>query len=347
MKTVFTTCSFYTHRRSVELVKQSLATSPNPSCASQNANFPVALISIRQSQHTWMTLYKVSSDGSVSQLVEDKKVSWLSRLKNHKAKISVTTIPEEPFVVMVKQYYNKYTKECSQGIKCGVPKQSSNGTVWEAFCCVGSIMDLLEKLQKDLWLAVDLHVAEDGFFGSYANRTWNGMIGELVNGKADIAVATLTSTSKRSTVVDFGDAFLHVTFGILVASIYAEEVKFFNFNFVGNVTGNLLLALLGMFICGLIVLYVTENFLNRLKGLERHYAFRESFLYLSGITFQRDLGGGSPNRGATRAMFIIFAFGMVIVMTTYTATLTAVQVNQGNSIFLKGMNDPKVCTLYK
>ena len=293
-----------------------------------------------------MTLYNVNNDGSVSQLVDDKKVSWLSRLKTHKAKIMVTTMPEKPFVSTVKQYYSAYTRKCSQGIKCRVPKQSSNGTVWEVSCCVGYIMELLKRLQEDLWLAIDLHVAEDGLFGSIVNGTWNGMIGELVAGKADIAISALTSTSKRSSVVDFGNAFLHVSLGILVSSDYADEVKLCNFNFVANVTCDLLLALLGMFICGLIVLYSTENFLNRLKGLERSYVFRESFSYLSGLTFQRDLGGANPNRGAPRVMFIVFAFGMVIVMTTYTATLTAVQVKRDNNALLTGMNDPKVSMLF-
>ena len=293
-----------------------------------------------------MPLYTVDSDLTVSQLVEDKKVSWLSRLKNHKAKIIVTTVPEEPFVATVKPYYNAYTKECSQGITCRVPKQSSNGTIWEASCCVGSIMDLLKKLQEDLWLAIDLHVAEDRLFGSIANGSWNGMIGELATGKAEIAFATLTSTTKRSAVVEFGESFLQVTLGILIASNYAAEMNFFNFNFVANVTGNLLLALLGIFIVGLIILYATENFESHLKSQKRTYAWREGFFYLSGITFQRDLGGKNPNQAATRVIFIVFAFGMVIIMTTYTATLTAVQVQQDNTDVLKGFKDPKVCVIY-
>ena len=305
-------------------------------------NVPIALVSLRKSRHTWVPFCMVNSDSTVSQIIEDEKVSWMSRLKSHKAKIIVTTIPEVPFVTTVKQYYNAYTRECSQGIRCKVPKLSSNGTIWEVSCCVGSIMELLKKIQEDLWLAIDLHVAEDGFFGSIVNGTWNGMIGELITGKADMAFATLTSTSKRSTVIDYGESFLHITLGILVASNYADDMKSLNFNFIANVADDLLLALLGIFICGLIVLYVTENFLSRLKGLERYYAFGEGFSYLSGITFQRDLGGGNPNRGATRVMFIVFAFCMAIIMTTYTATLTAVKVKQDNSNILTGINDPKV-----
>ena len=325
------------------MVKQSLRASSHSSCLNRVVRAPIALISVRQSQNTWMPLYTVGSDNAITQLVEDKKVSWLSRVKNHKAKIIVTTIIEPPFVAVVQQYYNAKNMECSQGIKCRVPKRSSNGTIWEVSCCVGSIMDLLKKLQEDLWLAIDLHVTKDGFFGTVVNGTWNGIIGELATGKADIAFATLTSTTKRSRVVDFGESFLQVTMGILVASNYAAEMNVFNFNFVANVTGNLLFALLGMFICGLIVLYVTENFVNHQRGQEKKYACRDGFSYISGITFQRDLGGKNPQQAATRVMFIVFAFGMVIVMTTYTATLTAVQVKQDNNVVLTGINDQKVC----
>ena len=345
-QTCYHNCHFDTNRDAAALVKHSLATSSKSSCKFQHANVPAVLASLKNSQNAWVPLYKVNSDSSVSQLVKDQKISWISRVKSHKAKIIVTTMPEVPFVATVQQYYNTYSKECSQGIKCRVPRQSSNGTVWELSCCVGTIMELLKRLQKDLWLAIDLHVAEDGYFGSIVNGTWNGMIGELVTGKADMAFAALTSTTKRSTAVDFGESFLHVTLGILVASSYADKIKLWNFNFVANVTGDLLLVLLGIFTCGLIVLYTTENFLNHLNGLKRTYAFREGFSYLSGITFQRDLGGENPNRSSTRVIFISFAFGMVIVMTTYTATLTAVQVKQENNDVLTGIHDPKVSILY-
>ena len=325
------------------MVKQSLKVSSHASCLNRVVNTPIALVSLRQSQHAWMPLYTVGSDNAITHLVEDKKVSWLSRVKNHKAKIIVTTIREPPFVAVVQQYFNGKTRECSQGIRCRLPKQSSNDTIWEVSCCVGSIMDLLKKLQEDLWLAIDLHIAKDGFFGSIVNGTWNGMIGELATGKADIAFATLTSTTKRSRVVDFGESFLQVTMGILVGSNYADEMNVLNFNFVANVTGDLLFALFGMFICGLIVLYVTENFVHHHRGQKRKYASREGFSYISGIAFQRDLGGKNPQQAATRVMFIVFAFGMVIVMTTYTATLTAVQVKQDNNVVLTGINDQKVC----
>ena len=287
-------------------------------------------------------MYAVGGDNTVTQLVEDKKMSWLSRLKSHKANLLVVTAPESPFVIVVSKFYNKKENECNQGIVCKVPNKSNGTTVWEPSCCLGSIMDLLKKLQQDLWLALDLHIVEDGFFGSVVDGKWNGMIGELIDGKANMAMATLTSTTKRSTVVDFGESYIQVTLGIVVASHTIAEMKFFNFSFVANVTGDLLLVLLFMFIGGLIVLCGTENAINHFRCNNKRYALREGFSYLSGITFQRDLGGKNPEQGATRIMFIVFAFGMVIIMTTYTATLTAVQVKQENHDLLTGIKDPKV-----
>ena len=328
------------------MVRQSLERLPTTECIIKNAQDLLVLVSLRQTQYSSMPLYTVNSDSTVSQLVEDKKVSWLSRVKSHKAKIMVTTMPEEPFVATVKQYYNTYTKECSQGIECRVPKRSNNDTIWEVSCCVGSLMEMLKKIRDDLWLSIELHVAEDGFYGSIVNGKWNGMVGELVTGKADIAFSALTLTSKRSTAVDYGESFVHVTLGILLASNQPDDMIFFNFNFVANVTRDLLLALLGICIVGMIILYATENIESNQKSQKRTYAWRESFFYVSGITFQRDLGGKNPQQAAARVMFIVFAFGMVIIMTTYTATLTAVQVNQDSNSILTGIRDPKVCGIY-
>ena len=334
---------FYTIRDAIELVKGSLKETPEPSCIIKNVEASAVLVSLRQSKFIWTPLYTLGSDNKVTQLVEDKKLSWLSRIENHKAKILVTTIPEPPFVIVIPNFYQKKANQCSQGILCKIPNTINNATVWTFSCCLGSIMDLLKKLQEDLWLAIDLHVVEDGLFGSIVNGKWNGMVGELVNRKADMALATLTSTTKRSAVVDFGESYMQVSLGILVASDTVDEMQFFNFSFVANVTGNLLLVLLFMFIFGLMVLYATENIINRQKQCKKNaYALRESFSYLSGLTFQRDLGGKNPVQGSTRIMFIIFAFGMVIIMTTYTATLTAVQVKQENNNVLTGFKDPKV-----
>lgn len=49
----------------------------------------------------------------------------------------------------------------------------------------------------------------DGGWGSQVQGEWGGMVGELVRGEADIAVAALDITHKRSTAVDFLLGFLY------------------------------------------------------------------------------------------------------------------------------------------
>ena len=292
-----------------------------------------------------MPIYILTGDDTVTKLVDDDTISWVTRLKSHKATLVVETIEERPFVTLVQQFYDKQTHTCSDGILCECPKKFNNVTKWEHSCCIRSIMDLLKKLQADLWLAIDLHIVEDGFYGSLVNGKWNGLIGELVTGKAQMVLASITSTTKRSTVVEFGESYVEIAFAILLAANPAAETELFNFSFVANVTGDLLLVLLLIFIFGLLILYANENMLRYQKVRRKSYAFKDGFSYLSGVTFQRDLGGKVPEQGATRVMFVFFAFAMVIIMTTYTATLTAVQVKQEDSNAFKGMKDSRVCTI--
>ena len=48
-------------------------------------------------------------------------------------------------------------------------------------------------------------------WGSFTNNTWNGMIGMLKDGIADIAASDLTITNERSTVVDFLPSLMEIT----------------------------------------------------------------------------------------------------------------------------------------
>jgi hypothetical protein len=80
----------------------------------------------------------------------------------------------------------------------------------------GYAIDVLNELSKILGFNYDLHVVADGAYG-IRNSTghWNGMIGELVNGKADLALADLTITSERESVVDFTMPFMDTGIAIL------------------------------------------------------------------------------------------------------------------------------------
>ena len=268
---------------------------------------------------------------------------WFSRSVTHKASVNVTTILEEPFMSLAHELYDETLDSCRKGFKCKVPANIQNHTYRTYSCCIGYSMDILEKLQTDLRLKVDLHVVKDGFYGSLVNGTWNGMIGELIRGEADIIMAPITTTTKRSYFVEFGEIYMEITLVIVIPTKQTHNLHFLNFGFVRSVSSDLLLGLLAAFIFGIILLYFLENrMMVNEYGNNYRYHLKECFTYLSGITFQRDLGGKNPTRSAARITGITIAFAMVCIMSSYCAQLTAEKVtHDGQKPFL-GMADRKV-----
>lgn len=47
------------------------------------------------------------------------------------------------------------------------------------------------------------HEVRDGQWGALTDGKWSGLVGEVARGEADNAIASLTISQQRSTVVDF------------------------------------------------------------------------------------------------------------------------------------------------
>ena len=134
---------------------------------------------------------------------------------------------------------------CRQFTKANDTLTDDNTTTIEYKCCIGLIIDLLEKLEEDVGFDSQIHLVKDGMFGSNDPKTrrWNGMIGELVRNEADMAASTLTITAKRSEVVDFTYPYVDIANGILV-SAHPVSHNAWDFVFLDSFSGSLWLALL-------------------------------------------------------------------------------------------------------
>ena len=83
-------------------------------------------------------------------------------------------------------------------------------------CFEGYAIDLIKELSKILGFEYRIKLSDDRRYGSKSiNGTWNGMIGEVADGRADLAVADLTITSKREEAVDFSYPFMTTGISIL------------------------------------------------------------------------------------------------------------------------------------
>ncbi|XP_033110288.1 glutamate receptor 2-like [Anneissia japonica] len=85
----------------------------------------------------------------------------------------------------------------------------------------GFIVDLLEEIKntaKGIDFDYDIELVPDGNFGRIGlyNRIWNGMIGEVYRGKADIAAGPLTIRPDRAKDVQFTSAFMQADLAALI-----------------------------------------------------------------------------------------------------------------------------------
>ena len=261
----------------------------------------------------------------------------------------VVTIIDAPFTMEVPYLLSgdKSFYQCDRGLLCRIPRLNASATTWEQSCCIGHSIDLLTMLMTRLGISVEIYIVEDGFYGSLVNRSFNGMIGDVASGKADLAIAGLTITSLRSTVVDFTSPFIRQDVGIVTKST-KKELEFINWQFAVPIESNVIIAVFLGILLGTFLTYVLENqelVVKRIvdpKGFPPRYLWREGFTYYSGLTFQRDLGGKNPKEFGSRVVAIGFAFAMLVIMTTYTAVLTATKVTQKDPNPFLGVKDQRV-----
>ena len=168
---------------------------------------------------------------------------------------------------------------------------------------------------------------------------WSGLFNELLHNRADIAVTALTWNSDRATVADLPE-FLNLSPMGIVRHQETRRTPLFNWAFLRAWDPYLALALLVTFLVLYISLLIIDNSSNVTKK-RTFYTVHEILTYLSGLTFQRDLGGRNPYFWSARIPSIMYAFAMTIIMTNYTADLTAKGVVVKESDF-NGLKDERV-----
>jgi ionotropic glutamate receptor len=138
---------------------------------------------------------------------EEKIVKSISS-KTFKIAIRV----EEPFIVLRKP---KDDTEFLEG-----------NDRFEGYC-----VELIQRIQKQLGYKYELELVADGKNGNFdkEKNEWNGLIGEIIKGKADLAIADLTITYDRKKVVDFTTPFMNLGIGILFTKPVPKEKNLFSF----------------------------------------------------------------------------------------------------------------------
>ena len=168
---------------------------------------------------------------------------------------------------------------------------------------------------------------------------WDGLINELIQDRADIAVSAITYNSDRAAVADFPE-YIDMSAVAIVRNRKTRTRPLLTADYIGQVNPDLALFLCMTFITLYIAVLLIEHGSN-LSQKRSFYTVHEILSYLGGLTFQRDLGGRNPYFWSARIPCLMYAIATTIFMTTYTANLTAKGVVVTESDF-KGLNDPRV-----
>ncbi|XP_066572920.1 glutamate receptor 1 isoform X1 [Amia ocellicauda] len=121
----------------------------------------------------------------------------------------VTTILESPYVMLKKNH-----------------DQLTGNEKYEGYC-----VELAAEIAKHVGYRYKLEIVSDGKYGARDpdSKMWNGMVGELVYGKADVAVAPLTITLVREEVIDFSKPFMSLGISIMIKKPQKSKPGVFSF----------------------------------------------------------------------------------------------------------------------
>ncbi|EHB09197.1 Glutamate receptor, ionotropic kainate 2 [Heterocephalus glaber] len=197
----------------------------------------------------------------------------------------------------------------------------------------GYCIDLLRELATILGFTYEIRLVEDGKYGAQddANGQWNGMVRELIDHKADLAVAPLAITYVREKVIDFSKPFM--TLGISILYRKPNGTNPGVFSFLNPLSPDIWMYILLAYLGVSCVLFVIARFSPYewynphpcnpdSDVVENNFTLLNSFWFGVGALMQQ----GSelmPKALSTRIVGGIWWFFTLIIISSYTANLAA------------------------
>ncbi|KAG1662337.1 Glutamate receptor ionotropic, kainate 2 [Nymphon striatum] len=197
----------------------------------------------------------------------------------------------------------------------------------------GYCIDLIEAISQRLKFKYEIHIAKDKTNGKMdpETREWNGMIGELINGEADLAIGDLTITYEREQAVDFTMPFMNLGISILFKK--PEKPDRSLFSFLSPLSWDVWLYMLTAYLGVSIFMFIVARFSpyewqsphpcdQDVDVLENQFTLMNSLWFTIGSLMQQgsDL---APRAWSTRMVAGTWWFFTLIMISSYTANLAA------------------------
>ncbi|CAI9738180.1 glutamate receptor ionotropic, kainate 2-like isoform X1 [Octopus vulgaris] len=203
-------------------------------------------------------------------------------------------------------------------------KTAPDGTVeYEGFA-----IDLLNAIAEELHFNYTISIVKDGQYGGEDPVTgkWNGMVGELIERKAELAVAGMSITYKREKVIDFTKPFLNLGITILYKKPMKKPPKLFSF--LSPLTSEVWVYIIAAYLVVSFMLYIIarlspyEWYESGSDELDNQFTVLNSLWFTIGCLMQQG-SEVAPRAVSTRIVSGIWWFFTLIMISSYTANLAA------------------------
>ncbi|CAG5028264.1 unnamed protein product [Parnassius apollo] len=197
----------------------------------------------------------------------------------------------------------------------------------------GYAIDLIHEISKVLGFNYTFKLAPDGRYGSYNRETkeWDGMIRELLEQRADVAIADLTITYDREQVVDFTMPFMNLGISVLYRKPIKQPPNLFSF--LSPLSLDVWIYMATAYLGVSVLLFILARFspyewdsprncIDEPPVLENQFTLLNSLWFTIGSLMQQG-SDIAPKAVSTRMVAGMWWFFTLIMISSYTANLAA------------------------
>uniref|UniRef100_A0A8C6K2C1 Glutamate receptor n=1 Tax=Melopsittacus undulatus TaxID=13146 RepID=A0A8C6K2C1_MELUD len=298
-------------------------------------------------------------------LTNDRKIIWpggeTEKPQGYQmsTKLKIVTIHQEPFVYVKPTQADGTCREeftingdPVKKVFCTGPNETIPGRPTVALCCYGFCIDLLIRLAGVMNFTYEVHLVADGKFGTQERvnnsnkKEWNGMMGELLSGQADMIVAPLTINNERAQYIEFSKPFKYQGLTILVK----KEIPRSTLDSFMQPFQSTLWLLVGLSVHVVaVMLYLLDRFspfgrfkVNSEEEEEDALTLSSAMWFSWGVLLNSGIGEGAPRSFSARILGMVWAGFAMIIVASYTANLAAFLVLDRPEERITGINDPRL-----
>ncbi|GAV07594.1 hypothetical protein RvY_17412-2 [Ramazzottius varieornatus] len=270
--------------------------------------------------------------------------------------LKVYTVAEAPFTLVEQGLNASMCEEVFRGVVCHPHGRSllNPATVRDPVqCCWGYNIDLLKSFSISVEFSFDLFLAPatQHFPPEKKNSTdepaWSGVLGELVHGDGDMAVAALTIMPEHAKHVDFSKPFKYL--GITILEKKQPRASTLNSFFQPFTSDLWVLAMVCLHVVAL-AMYLLDRFSPFSRYVlpggdepeEDALNLSSAMWFAWGVLLNSGIGEGTPRSFGGRVLGMVWAGFAMIMVASYTANLAAFLVLDRPQSSLTGVNDARL-----